>query len=75
VDFNTVQDSSGSGVSIRNIGTDVEVSQNVLFNLGDPIFIDFAKSALLVGNCMDAPIRTNITITSENNQETYPACL
>lgn len=75
VDFNTVQDGGGNGITIKNIGVDVVVSNNVLFNNGGSVLIDFAKSATLTDNCMDRAIQSSMTVTSSGNQDTYPACL
>ena len=75
VDYNTVQDGAGNAISIRSIGADVNVSNNVLFGNRGSVYIDFAKSAHLSGNCMDKAIHSRIAVNATGNQSNYPACL
>lgn len=75
IDFNTVHGCSGSGISIRNSGVDVQINNNVLFELATPVYIDFANTARVLDNCMNSSVRSKIPIVSNNNKENYPDCL
>ena len=75
VDYNTVQDGAGHAISIRNSGVDVVINNNVLFSNRGSVYIDFAKSANLNGNCMDRAVQSRIAVGGTGNKHDYPACL
>jgi len=74
---NTTHGVSRSGIAIRAAVADIVIIDNVSYNNGSSVFIDFVKTAQIMHNCFDAEPSLNQTVgvILQDNRFDHPSCL